>query len=594
MSDRVSFLDELRSGRLRWDLIHPFPRQDPADLAAGDSAAARLRDLLAEQVDPDELDSTRTLPRGLVPALHAGGFLAMTVPSADGGLGLSAFNTFRLLETAAARSASVGMLLSWQNTLGIGAFLELIGPGPLRDLVVARVAAGAVLGFGDTEPAGAANAARDTVAVPTGDGSGYLLSGVKLFTGNGSMADLITVSATVRGAPDGGTNGGTNGGAGGSSSGERIGMFLVDTASDGFTPLGRHDLVGLNGSPLGAFRMDRVRVPAQHAIISPDRSFRALPQVARLTALARMFITVTPPLAAARSCLSWSREFLGTRRVNGRALSSYESMQHRLATSVAEVFAVDSVVRWCLLGGGLPLPELTAAKNIGTVTSWRVIERTISLLGGEGAETAQSKASRGAPALPVERAWRDARSLRIAGGVDFNIDMRAAWSGIFEPIYADGAGRAARDEPPPAPQPPAPPPPAPQPPALAALSAANRRNQEYVGAQVGELRSRCLRLAAAHPPGELAERQETLITVNRLADELFTMSVVLARVAGRVERAPGDGGCPVQGLAEVYCAGARVRLARLWAALDAAGDRAGYAGLCQAWMDGNLAVELRE
>jgi len=573
----MSFLAELRAGRFRWDLIHPFPQQDPADRTLGAAAAAELLDLLTGVVDPDELDRTRRLPPDLIPALRAKGYLAMTVPQADGGLGLSPFNTFRLLETASTWSASVGMLLSWQNTLGIGAYLEMIPPGPLRDLVVARVADGAVLGFADSEPGGAANATRSTVAVPTE--GGYLLTGEKLFTGNASVADLLTVSATVW-MPDGG---------------ERIDMFLVDTTRDGFTVIGVHDLVGLNGSPLAAVRLDRVFVPAEHVIVPSGHGFRASPLVARLTAIARMFITVTPPLAAARSCLAWSREFLGRRRVNGRPLAGYDSIQRRLAASLADVFAIDSVVRWCLLGhhaamlpGGTPvperLPELTSAKNIGTVTAWRVIERTMSLLGGEGAETAPSKARRGASPLPVEQAWRDARSLRIAGGVDFNIDMRSAWSGIFSPIY-DGqvdparptagcpstgrgaatpsTGRGAADS------------------GTAKLSAANRRNLQFVRSQTAVLRSRCLELAGGSPADQLAERQEVLITINRLADELFTMSVVLARAASLADRQAQD-------LAAVFCAGARTRIRSLWSALDAV-DEVDHATPCRAWLNGDLA-----
>jgi hypothetical protein len=50
----------------------------------------------------------------------------------------------------------------------------------------------------------------------------------------------------------------------------------------------------------------------------------------------------------------------------------------------------------------------------------------MSLLAAEGAETAHSKTRRGAPALPVERLFRDARVLRITGGVDFTVDLWAA------------------------------------------------------------------------------------------------------------------------------------------------------------------------
>src|SRR4029077_13203987 len=66
--------------------------------------------------------------------------------------------------------------------------------------------------------------------------------------------------------------------------------------------------------------------------------------------------------------------------------------------------------------------EQSAAKNITSVACWRVVDRTVSLLAAGGLETARSTAARGAQPLPVERALRDARALRIAGGVDFLLD----------------------------------------------------------------------------------------------------------------------------------------------------------------------------
>lgn len=557
-----SFLDALRGGRLRWDLVHPFPEQEPADRAVGTAAIADLYDLLADGVDNDEIEASGALPPRIVPDLYARGLMGLTVPAEDGGLGLSPLNTFRVLEAAARRSVPVGLVLSWHNVLSMGAYLQALPPGPLRDLLVAALDRGAVFGVADTEPGlAASDPRRSTVAVPSDDGSGYLLTGEKCFIGNGALADLLAVSATVR-------RGDT----------ERIDLFVVDTSSPGFTTVGQHDFMGLRGSPNGAMRLDRVYVPADRVLVAVGGGWRASPLVQRINARARMNITVAPALALAKACLAWSRDFLARRRwVAGRPLDAYDAVRRRLATSVAEVFAVDSVVTWVLSASDAVegAPEYMSTKNIGTVTSWRVIDRTMSLLGAEGFEAAHSKARRGVPALPLERAFRDARGLLIAGGVDFNIDMRGAQSGIFSRYY-DGARTT------PAAQAPA----GPMDPRGAKLSTANRRHLDFAHGQATELRARCLDLTRRYPAADLFERQEVLITVNRVADELFTMALVLARAAGLTAR----GEPQAQELADVYCAGARARIAGLWQALDAV-DEVDHAPLARAWMAGDLAGE---
>jgi hypothetical protein len=296
-----------------------------------------------------------------------------------------------------------------------------------------------------------------------------------------------------------------------------------------------------------------------------------------------MAITVTQTLAPARSCLGWVRDFLARRaEMGGRPLSEYRAVQRRLAESLADVFAVDSVVEWCLLAapGADRLPELTAAKNIGTMISWRVIDRAVSLLGGEGLERPASKTRRGAPPLPVERALRDARCLRVAGGVDFNIDLRAGWSGLLEPRYQPGY-RAGPTHP--------------AGPVGTGLSAAGRRHLEFATARVGELSARCDELVARYPAEQLVERQETLIAVNRIADELFTMAVVLARAARLTasSEAPPGAASPASDagrLAEVHCEGAQLRIAQLWHTLDARDaapdDQTGHPALSRAWLTG--------
>lgn len=80
-----SFVGSLYAGRVRWDLIHPFPEQDPQDRTIGDRAVAEVTDLLRERVDPITVEADRRLPDGLVDVLRTSGLLKLGAPRELGG-----------------------------------------------------------------------------------------------------------------------------------------------------------------------------------------------------------------------------------------------------------------------------------------------------------------------------------------------------------------------------------------------------------------------------------------------------------------------------------------------------------------------------
>src|SRR6185312_7560007 len=221
---------------------------------------------------------------------------------------------------------------------------------------------------------------------------------------------------------------------------------------------------------------------------------------------------------------------------------------------------IDSVTTWGLLGKHRidPVPDLTAAKNIASLTCWAVVDRTVSLFGAQGYETAASKARRGVPPVPVERAFRDARALRVAGGVDFMLDLWSARSAL-DAIHPTGTGThgapvvVANDRP-------------------AGLEWHPRcaEHRRFVDSQAAELGAVCRRLTRKAPLEELFERQRTLIALGGIGRELLSMAVVLARAAGHA-----TGGDPAAlHLADVACTNARHRLAGLWAQLADQADPA--------------------
>ncbi|WP_193241758.1 acyl-CoA dehydrogenase family protein [Streptomyces phaeolivaceus] len=556
----MSLSNELFLGTVRWDLLAAFPQQEEGDRRVGGEAVAEFTRFLHERVDPTGTDLSRELPKGVVEELRARGCLRLMVASEDGGRGLSPYNTFRLIETAASWSLPVANVMGIGNGFGAGAYLRMPLDGPLREVLRDHVAAGNVSGRADTEPAGAGNSRQTTVATPLASGGGYRLNGEKVFIGNAVIADLLDVTATLH-----------------TVEGPRSVSFFVDTTTPGLEVVGQQDFMGLRGAPIGHVRLTDVEVPASRMLGGAELG-RLAREVKEFIYLARTLSVVPPSLAIARLCLEWSREFTGRRTIDGRPLGAFPEIQRIIALSMADTYAAESLVRWTLLSQDTdPLHEHAMLKNVASETCWRVLERTMGLLGGEGYETADSKARRGARPLPLERFHRDARGLRISGGVDYLVDLLAGQLRLTDCYYARTyrqapAGNAAE---------------AGQ--RLAAiLGGVNAGHVEYVTAQAAALAWACQTLTDRHPDqADGFQQQHTVLTLHRIAAELLTMSTALARSAA--EDTTGASG--TRELVDIHCAAARHRLTGFWEELDDGYDEQ-YADVAGRWLAGRGHEEL--
>ncbi|MET8581183.1 acyl-CoA dehydrogenase family protein [Streptomyces collinus] len=591
-------LHELYSGRVPWQRLTSFPEPAPGpDRERGDAAVTALARLLRERVDPEEVERTGRLPEGLMAALREGGFLKLTTGPELGGLGLTPYHAFRVLEVAASRCTPVAFSLAITNGFGSGSYLPLLPEGPLKELIAGRMREGIVSAGADAEAIGTANERRATTAVPVDDGKFYEITGEKVFIGNGTVADLMDVSATVR-EPDGR---------------EEVRLLFVDSRTEGFEALDRHEFMGLRGAEIGRLRLDRVRVPAFHLLDESEESWRMRPaereagpgatagaeagagtgglapgvgtgaeagaepgfvptDFGQLASLGRMLVIGPASLALTRLCLHWSREFVRGRVIDGRGLGEYEEIRRRIAETAADVYTVDTVMTWVLHAhrSGDNQPELTAAKNLTSLACWRTVDRTVSLLGGEGYETAASKARRGAQPFPVERAFRDARALRVAGGVDFMVDRWSAEAALSTCWLTGDPPDITLLDGVPAPD-------------GAGLSPAGRAHLAFLHRQAQELAAACARLSVGRTAEEVFRQQRHTTVLGRIGTELLGMALVLARSAARARQ--GDrAGLP---LADLACATARLRLAALWPRLaepDAA--EPAFAAPAAAWLDG--------
>jgi alkylation response protein AidB-like acyl-CoA dehydrogenase len=528
----TSLFTGFTSGGIDWRDLTAFPVPEPAATKAGDAALEALEALLAT-VSPDDVDEQGEVPVSLVEALRAHGFLALRNESELAGLDLSAQDAFRVIERASRHSVAIGQVLAVQSGVGVPSLLPAISPGPLLEYLRDSVRKGALSGFAVTEPNGRNNTWPELRAIASGDG--FRLRGEKLFTGNGPVAEVLAVSA-VHGEGDS----------------RRLCVCFVDTSDPGFQVVSRIEFTGSRGLPNGALRFDDVHVPAERVLVGEEGSpALSAPLMGQAVLLGMLYANTAPAVAIVRNCLEWGTAFVRRRRIDGRDLVEYEQVARILALNAADAAALDSAVRWSVPADNRWF-ERTLLKNLSVRTAWRVVDRTVSLLGGEGIETVRSKRRRGADTMPVERALRDARVLRVMGNVDFQLDYTA----MRQFLAAAGSFATATTDPDSLP--------------ANGLDAANHAHLRTAAWHVRRFAEACADLSGGDVD---AVGQLPVALLGRIAGELTGVLTLLASTA--VGPTVGDStsdGAMAQHLADIHCAEAEHRLADLWRRFGAARD----------------------
>src|SRR3954453_14609429 len=247
-----SFGKELFLGHLELDLIHPQPELDPSDVERGEAFLAKLRAFVSERVDPLQIERDARIPEEVIDGLKEIGALGMKIPVEYGGLGLSQLYYNRALALAGMWHSSIATLLSAHQSIGLPQPLRMFGSEEQKREWLPKLATTHISAFLLTEPAAGSDPARvQTSAVPTGDGTGYLINGEKLWATNGTIADVVVVMALV---PK----------AGEQPSG--ITAFIVPYDSEGITVVARNQFMGLRGIENSLTRFEDVFVPNENVI----------------------------------------------------------------------------------------------------------------------------------------------------------------------------------------------------------------------------------------------------------------------------------------------------------------------------------------
>ena len=355
----------------------------------------RTRAFIADQVIPLEKDTrltahgpTEDLRLELIARAREAGLLSPHVSAEWGGLGLNHVGKAVVFEEAGYSPLGPVALNIFAPDEGNMHLMEVVATPAQKERWLKPLAAGRTRScFAMTEPApGAGSDPSMLLTTATRDGDDYVINGRKWFITGAEGAAFTIIMAKLE---DGTAT-----------------MFLSDMQRDGITI--ERTMESLDQCFPGGHcvvRFDNLRVPASDILGEPGKGFRYA-QVrlapARLTHCMRW-------LGAARRANDEAVGYARRRHAFGKQLGEHEGVGFMLADNEMDLHTSRLAIwhaAWILDQGQRGGHESSMTKVLCSEAIWRVVDRSVQILGGQGV-TGETI---------VERIFRDVRPFRIYDG----------------------------------------------------------------------------------------------------------------------------------------------------------------------------------
>jgi alkylation response protein AidB-like acyl-CoA dehydrogenase len=339
-----------------------------------------------------EWSAARIVPRALFAKCAEHGFLAIDVPEAYGGNGVSDWRFNVVLGEESVRAgvadAMAGPLLHSDVVLP---YLMNAADDEQRERWLPGVASGeTILAIAMTEPSTGSDLAGIRTRARRDDGGDYVLNGSKTFITNGINADLVIVAARTSDDPHGG-----------------LSLFVVERGMEGFTRGQQIEKLGQHASDTSELFFDDVRVPRENLLGEEGSGFLQL--ITRL--VPERLVLAATSMAGCEYALDLTLDYVKSRKAFGRPIGSFQHSRFTLAELRTKVEIGRCFVDRCIerhVAGTCTVEEAAMAKWWTTDLLCEVTDAGVQLHGGYGYTVD----------YPIGRAWVDARVGRIYAGTN--------------------------------------------------------------------------------------------------------------------------------------------------------------------------------
>jgi len=429
----TGFVASIFDGKPDFNLLIPFPPPKADPNLQGEEFLYQLETFLAEKTDPDEIDRSGEIPDDVIKGLARLGAFGIKIPKRYGGLGLSQTLYSRAAIILGSHCGNLTALLSAHQSIGVPQPLLAFGTEEQKQRFLPLFAKGQISAFALTEKEVGSDPARMTTqAVPSKDGSHYILNGEKIWCTNGLKASHIVVMARTpsKDKPLATT------------------AFIVDTSSAGVEIITRCHFMGLRALYNGVIRFTNVKVPRDHVVFEEGRGLKVA-----LTTLNTGRLTLPAAcVGLLRNCLTISTRWASEREQWGQPIGKHAAIAAKIADLAADALATEAMVFYtsALVDADAHADirlEAAIAKLWGTEAGWRAADQTMQIKGGRGYETAASLANRGETPDPIERMLRDCRINTIFEGSSEIMRLFIAREAL-DPHLRRGAGALDSRKPP--------------------------------------------------------------------------------------------------------------------------------------------------
>ncbi|MCD6553885.1 MAG: acyl-CoA dehydrogenase, partial [Anaerolineae bacterium] len=316
------------------------------------------------------------------------GFLGLPFPEEYGGAGADNVSLAIVMEEIARVCGSTAITLDAHTSLCCEP-IYLFGSDAQKQKYLPKLCSGEWIGaFGLTEP-GAGSDAGATKTRAVRDGDEWVINGQKCFITNGSIADVVIITAVTD--PQRGSRG--------------ISSFIVEKGTPGFRPGRDEEKMGLRGSVTSELFFEDCRIPAANLLGKENEGFKQFLTTLDTGRIAIAAMALGLAQGAFERALAYSKE-----RVQfGQPICNFQAIQWMLADMATEIDAARLLIyraAWLKDRGVRYTKEAAMAKLYTSEMAERVCYKAIQIHGGYGYTKEYE----------VERMYRDQRLCAIGEG----------------------------------------------------------------------------------------------------------------------------------------------------------------------------------